>query len=1371
MADITSKITLRAEGGDQAAREVEKIHEAMQRVADASAEMQKQAMGGTAFDTAMRNTQPPPLPPPPPPQQPLPPQPAQQPSQIPQQPGFQSGQFLSTAAQAVASGAGSLGGRRSNLLGLAASAPALAPMVGALGGPVGIAVGAGVAALGIGMKVVNELAENEMQRVQETFVSGVAQRMGVVGEELRKTIIDEERRGTPASMVQSFLATYSRSGGDFGTLENLYLTAQGPGRTNMTDQTILNQVSDLMTGLGVSGDMLGRLTGRVSGAGMDPSRLFSEVNTMIGVQAFGESRASEFYENILRVLEKQLDANVDIGQHTIDSIIGLQATMEAGGMSANAINKTLETVTSNMSGRLDSPTQISKFLALRRPGESPFETQMRMETAQGQEDYVEELVRRNPGNLENAARRLAVEYPQMTLSQAYGLAQGVQRRIDIENMTPGEREAMLIRRNIDRTELDFNDPIAVSARVAGFDASSAQGSLAAIYGRQYGDVRTMAGDQQNVMRGLEQLALQVRTGINMGAGNFLGFDNDRIMAGTMDDATRRNMASRLDDYVTALQSIGSPHQAAQVLKQFESEFGVSLSGGGAVAMEDGTFYDPELGIYQTEDPQQARRRRRGGGGSPPPPSAAWGTGVPGMAMNPSLGLAMRSRQAAQTVQEAQPEVDVRTQLSTNLESAANVQAELATVMAESAVLEGQVASNLDSVAQMQTQINEQLNTAAQTLQEGITVSVQASAETLTNAVDQLRANLPTEIDVPIKYNVLTEPIQLNPEVSVESPEAINVNPAVNAPSEMVVPLTIRYDVTETPVELQPQIEAPTTPAIDLTPQVNAPSKMVVPLEIEYSVTENPVELNPEIQTIPTQSIELDPQVNAPSVMRVPLEIQYDVTENPVELNPQLSVESPEAVNLTPQVNAPTEMDLPLHVKYNVVEEPVELAPQIPTIEPQLIDMPITMRPVVTVAPLVMEDAATPTTATSTTATPSLAGAPARAKGAPFTASGGSFIPDPASVDISYATPATPKLDLGVSSLSTTAGFISQFEGLSLEPYHDPAGYPTIGYGQKLSDEKWADLSQWENITQGQAHAMLTNEVGWRYQRVKELFPEIENPQQLAALTSLGYNIGMGALEDSKLRELIRTGAPMGVIVSEWNTWNKAGGKTLTGLVNRRSAEANMFMQTGPFKFVGGFSGAPSGGGGSGGGLGVPGMPNLGGGPGSDARRRQIATNVSGAMRGFFSSLGNMPGMFPSGTGGAEAIAEMAGVSVSDLRTGAGVPGNALQQFANLSNRVDQAVWGAISPYIDAIGGLPQVSGRDSEARLELSYLMGTGRRELTESDHRRNAEANQKVQEMVYEKMDEAVRWLAQVVTNLTAIKLSGQEVADNTYAGVPTDE
>lgn len=50
------------------------------------------------------------------------------------------------------------------------------------------------------------------------------------------------------------------------------------------------------------------------------------------------------------------------------------------------------------------------------------------------------------------------------------------------------------------------------------------------------------------------------------------------------------------------------------------------------------------------------------------------------------------------------------------------------------------------------------------------------------------------------------------------------------------------------------------------------------------------------------------------------------------------------------------------------------------------------------------------------------------------------------------------------------------EGLRLKPYYDSLGFPTQGVGHKLSNERYADLSAWPDITEDHAMAWLDDDI-------------------------------------------------------------------------------------------------------------------------------------------------------------------------------------------------------------------------------------------------------------------------------------------------------
>lgn len=65
-----------------------------------------------------------------------------------------------------------------------------------------------------------------------------------------------------------------------------------------------------------------------------------------------------------------------------------------------------------------------------------------------------------------------------------------------------------------------------------------------------------------------------------------------------------------------------------------------------------------------------------------------------------------------------------------------------------------------------------------------------------------------------------------------------------------------------------------------------------------------------------------------------------------------------------------------------------------------------------------------------------------------------------------------------------------------------------------------------------------------------------NENQLGALVSFSYNLGVGALGKSTLRKKIEAHDP--TAADEFQKWDFAGGKQVPGLLRRRLAEAKLF---------------------------------------------------------------------------------------------------------------------------------------------------------------------------------------------------------------------
>lgn len=133
-----------------------------------------------------------------------------------------------------------------------------------------------------------------------------------------------------------------------------------------------------------------------------------------------------------------------------------------------------------------------------------------------------------------------------------------------------------------------------------------------------------------------------------------------------------------------------------------------------------------------------------------------------------------------------------------------------------------------------------------------------------------------------------------------------------------------------------------------------------------------------------------------------------------------------------------------------------------------------------------------------------------------------------------------------------------FEGLSLDPYHDPVGFPTYGYGHLLSRKKWADLTQWTSLPDEQAAIdLLWADMRSAYAGVTRLVTYPLEPVQTAALVDFAFNCGVGNLQVSTLRRVINRG-DLDEAPKQFMRWVYADGVKLNGLVRRRGAEVDLW---------------------------------------------------------------------------------------------------------------------------------------------------------------------------------------------------------------------
>lgn len=175
------------------------------------------------------------------------------------------------------------------------------------------------------------------------------------------------------------------------------------------------------------------------------------------------------------------------------------------------------------------------------------------------------------------------------------------------------------------------------------------------------------------------------------------------------------------------------------------------------------------------------------------------------------------------------------------------------------------------------------------------------------------------------------------------------------------------------------------------------------------------------------------------------------------------------------------------------------------------------------------------------------------------------------------TPQKPKKALKTSLKGVK--FISEWEGFLAEPYNDPVGYATVGYGYLLgyrgvnaADKKaiWIKGQKTPGkLTKAEARKLLAKELKEKYEpAVNKLF---ENGGSLAgkfdqafydSLVSFVYNLGAASLSQISGFETIGKAVKAGdkkAVADAMLLYNRAGGVQLLGLVRRRKAERRLAL--------------------------------------------------------------------------------------------------------------------------------------------------------------------------------------------------------------------
>lgn len=140
--------------------------------------------------------------------------------------------------------------------------------------------------------------------------------------------------------------------------------------------------------------------------------------------------------------------------------------------------------------------------------------------------------------------------------------------------------------------------------------------------------------------------------------------------------------------------------------------------------------------------------------------------------------------------------------------------------------------------------------------------------------------------------------------------------------------------------------------------------------------------------------------------------------------------------------------------------------------------------------------------------------------------------------------------------------IKKWEGCRLTAYPDPGtfGEPwTIGYGHTSAAGE-PMVKKGMKITQQEADDILVRDLVKYESAVMKALTVLPTQNQFDAMVSLCYNIGPGAFAGSSVVKKFNASNISGA-ADAFRLWNKAGGRVMQGLVNRREDERKHFLRT------------------------------------------------------------------------------------------------------------------------------------------------------------------------------------------------------------------
>lgn len=151
--------------------------------------------------------------------------------------------------------------------------------------------------------------------------------------------------------------------------------------------------------------------------------------------------------------------------------------------------------------------------------------------------------------------------------------------------------------------------------------------------------------------------------------------------------------------------------------------------------------------------------------------------------------------------------------------------------------------------------------------------------------------------------------------------------------------------------------------------------------------------------------------------------------------------------------------------------------------------------------------------------------------------------------------ARPAVKVVTGVFVAAATFVAGWEGVSLITYKDIVGVSTICYGET------ENVKPTDQYTPAECKAMLAMRLPQYDAGMVKCVPQVATlpDKPHIAFLSLTYNVGVGAFCGSTLAKYIKAGNIRAACL-ELPKWNRAGGRVVQGLVNRRADEMKLCLE-------------------------------------------------------------------------------------------------------------------------------------------------------------------------------------------------------------------